>query len=355
MRNNFMHLREHNIAIIATVCVIGLGIAAAVVPTLRAAQSEAVAEAAEEKRWVAVAPGRVEPLSGQIKITAPAPAMIGEVLVKANDKVFAGEALVHLTDDEVSARFATAEAQVALRRRARDDESASFTAGTRRKAEDAVAEAEKAVRDAQATVDRIATERRAGRRSDAELETARTALSQAQDRVQQQKAELRRIVADPKTPLPNNAEGQLNIARSELQGAAAALQKLTIRAPRAGEVLQVNAKAGELASPSAPQPLLILGDVSALRVHAELDERDLGNVKVGQPVIVRADAFGNREFAGKVSFIAPLVERGRLSARGQNSQTDIDVIEVQVDLTDPGPLTVGMKVDVYFRPDRGQS
>ena len=130
---------------------------------------------------------------------------------------------------------------------------------------------------------------------------------------------------------------------------------MTIRAPHAGEVLQVNAKAGELASPSATQPLLILGDVSALRVRAELDERDLGNVKVGQAVIVHADAFGSREFAGKVSFIAPLVERGRLSARGQNSQTDIDVVEVQVDLTDPGPLTVGMKVDVYFRPDRGQS
>ena len=117
-----MNLPKHNnLIIVAAVCVIGLGIAAAVVPTLRAAQSNAVADAAEEKRWVAVAPGRVEPLSGQIKITAPAPAMIGEVLAKANDKVFAGEALVRLTDDEVSARFATAEAQVALRRRVRDD------------------------------------------------------------------------------------------------------------------------------------------------------------------------------------------------------------------------------------------
>jgi len=29
------------------------------------------------------------------------------------------------------------------------------------------------------------------------------------------------------------------------------------------------------------QPLLVIGDVSALRVRAELDERDLGDVKVG--------------------------------------------------------------------------
>jgi HlyD family secretion protein len=29
--------------------------------------------------------------------------------------------------------------------------------------------------------------------------------------------------------------------------------------------------------------------------------------------------------------------------------TDVNVVEVVIDLTEPGPLTVGMKVDVYFR------
>jgi HlyD family secretion protein len=31
--------------------------------------------------------------------------------------------------------------------------------------------------------------------------------------------------------------------------------------------------------------------------------------------------------------------------------TDVDVVEVLVDLGEPGPLAVGMKVDVYFRQD----
>jgi HlyD family secretion protein len=31
--------------------------------------------------------------------------------------------------------------------------------------------------------------------------------------------------------------------------------------------------------------------------------------------------------------------------------TDIDVVEVLIDLAEPGPLAVGMKVDVYFRQD----
>ena len=67
-----------------------------------------------------------------------------------------------------------------------------------------------------------------------------------------------------------------------------------------------------------------------------------------------AAAFRGREFGGNVSFIAPLVEPGRINARGQRSSTDVDVVEVLVDLVEPDVLAVGMKVDVYFRPDAPQ-
>ena len=96
-----------------------------------------------------------------------------------------------------------------------------------------------------------------------------------------------------------------------------------------------------------------MGDTSALRVRAELDERDFGEIKVGQAVSVRPDAFRGREFPGKVAFIAPLVEPSR-SGRGQRNQTDVDIVEVLVDLTEPGPLSVGMKADVYFRRETAQ-
>ena len=82
------------------------------------------ADAPDDKRWQAVAPGRVEPCSGEVKIAAPVIGLVGEVLVKANDKVFAGEPLIRLDDGEAQARLATAEAQIALRERVRDDETA---------------------------------------------------------------------------------------------------------------------------------------------------------------------------------------------------------------------------------------
>jgi HlyD family secretion protein len=335
-------------------CVGGLAAAVAVlVPIIRAEEAGRASrvEAPDDKRWQAVAPGRVEPLSGEVKIAPSIIGVVGEVLVKANDKVFAGEPLVRLIDGEAQARLATAEAQIALRRRARNDESPSSRASTRRKAEDGVADAEKALVDAQAGVDKAAIERRAGRGSDADVDAARAALLRAQDRLKQQKAELRRVEADTNTPLPTQVEGQLNVARTELAAAQAAIDKMTIRAPIGGTVLQVNIKAGELASPSGTQPMVLLGDVSTLRVRAELDERDFGEIKIGQPALVRAAAFRGRDFAGKVVFIAPIVEPGRINSRGQRSVTDVDVVEVLIDLAEPDALAVGMKVDVYFRPD----
>jgi HlyD family secretion protein len=329
-------------------------------------------EAPDAKRWQTVAPGRVEPVSGSIKIAAPVMGVIAQVLVKVNDKVSAGEPLIRLVDTEARARLAAAEAQVAFRLRARNEESTppapvrpapaapprrrgepadSDKAATRRRAEDAVADADKAVVEAQAAFDKAAVDRRAGAGSDATLEAARAALVRAQNRQQQQKAELRRIEADPGTPLPTFADGQVNVARAEAAAAAAAIAQLTIRAPISGTVLQTNAKPGELAGPSNAQPLLIIGDVSTLRVRAELDERDLGEIKIGQPAVIRTDAFRGRDFAGNVSFIAPIVEQGRISGRGQRNVTDVDVVEVLVDLAQPDPLAVGMKVDVYFKPD----
>jgi HlyD family secretion protein len=347
-------MQRSRIVLLLALCGAALATTLAVLaPRMHAEEaSRAVrADAGDDKRWQAVAPGRVEPTSGEIKIGASIVGVIAEVLVKANDKVLAGEPLVRLIDNEAQARLATVEAQIALRRRLRNDENPSARAATRRRAEDAVADADKGVLEAQATLDRAAIERRAGRGSDADVDAARTSLTRAQDRLKQQKAELRRVEADTNTPLPSQNEGQLNIARTELTAAQAAVDKMTIRAPIAGTILQVNARSGELASPSGGQPLIVLGDVSKLRVRAELDERDFGEIKIGQPVLARAAAFRGREFAGKVAFIAPIIEPGRINSRGQRNMTDVDVIEVLIDLAEPDPLAVGMKVDVYFRSD----
>ena len=59
------------------------------------------AETPPEKRWQAVAPGRIEACSGQIKVATAVVGVVQKVLVKTNDKVFAGEPLIQLADEEL--------------------------------------------------------------------------------------------------------------------------------------------------------------------------------------------------------------------------------------------------------------
>ncbi len=162
------------------------------------------------------------------------------------------------------------------------------------------------------------------------------------------KQQLRAIDA----PLPTPNEAQTASARGDVAFARVNLEKLKIRAPIDGTVLQLNINPGELAAPSALQPLLSIANLATLNVRAELDERDISEIKVGQAATVRAAAFPGKEFAGTVASIAPLVEPSRLGSRGPNSRADVDAVEVVVKLAQPGLLTAGMKVDVYFGQDK---
>jgi HlyD family secretion protein len=315
--------------------------AALVAPTGRAQD--------KSEGWAAVAPGLVEPRSGEIRIFAPVIGRIGEVPVAVNDQVLADEPLVRLDDEEARARVAAQRAEVAVRERERNEKSAG-KAASRRKAEDAVADAEDALEDARAAFDNAAITKRAGKGSDVTVSNARAAWTSAQDNLLHQREELQRVENESETPLPTQSEGQLDVARSELRASIAELQKLIVRAPAASTVLQVNAKVGELAAPSSAQPLILLGDLSKLRVRAELDEQDVGKIKQGDKAVVRAGAFPGREFSGAVATIAPFVAPGRISPPGSRNLTDVSVTEVMVDLDDAGPLLAGMKVDVYFRP-----
>jgi HlyD family secretion protein len=326
------------------------GVIAVIAPTRDEARHAPMAASAQqnERRWLAVAPGRVEPPSGIIKVAAPTIGIVSKVLVKINDTVFAGEPLILLNDDEIQARYAAAETQAAMRRRLRNEQSASGKAGERRSAEDALADAETAVFDAQNAVDRAAAEWRASGAPTTALTNARTALARAQDELSRRQAQLRTV----ESPLPTPLEAQVATARGDLAFARVNLEKLKIRAPIDGTVLQVNINPGELAAPSALQPLLLIANLSTLNVRAELDERDVNEIKVGQPATIRAAAFPDREFAGTVTSIAPLVEPSRLGGRSQSNRTDVDVVEVIVKLNQPGPLTAGMRVDAYFGQEK---
>jgi HlyD family secretion protein len=344
-----MNMSKRNVAIATVVAAaVSAGAITLLVPDgegLSPATRAAFAQQ-NEKRWLAVAPGRVEPPSGIIKVAAPTVGVVSKVLVKAGDTVFAGEPMVLLNDDDVQARYMAAETSAAMRKRLRDEQSVTGKAADRRRAEDAIATAETAVFDAQAAVDSAAVGVRTNGASGVDLADARAALTRAKNELANRQAAYRGIDA----PLPTPNEAQTVSARGDLAFTRANLEKLRIRAPIDGTVLQINIHPGELATPTALQPVLLMANLSTLNVRAELDERDVAEIKVGQAASIRAPAYADKEFSGTVMSIAPLVEPSRLSSRGTGNRADVDAVEVVVKLAQPGPLTTGMKVDVYFAP-----
>lgn len=300
--------------------------------------------------WAASAPGRVEPMGGETRISAQAPGRISEVLVGVNDKVAAGDLLVRLADEELVARVHAARAEAAVRKRDRDNETVGKAAQDRRTAEDNLANAERQLAVARGELDRALMTRRSATISPADIDKARDAVKKGNEQFELMRTNLRRAMATD-TPAQTRLEAGLAAARAELSIAEAALERARIRAASDGTVLQINARVGETAAPSPESPLVVVGDVSSLRVRAEFEERDIGKVRLGQIAVVRSDAFPGKDFEGKVSSLAQSLGPTRLGQRGPRRPTDVDVLEVLIDLTGQPPLLPGMRVDVFLKAE----
>jgi HlyD family secretion protein len=310
--------------------------------------------AAMKSSWAASAAGRVEPMGGEIRIAAPMPGRIAEVLVALNDKVVAGDPLVRLDDEELIGRVNAALAEAAIRKRERDngEMSTGKPAQDRRSAEDQVATTERQLVQAREEFDRAYKARRSGQGGpDADVEKNRDGVNKAKERLEQARTSLRKALAADGLPAPSRLEVALTVARAELTAAEAALERTRIRAPSPGTALQVTAKPGEVVAPSPENVLVVLGDLTSLRVRAEIEERDIGKLRVGQAAIIRSDAFPGKDFDGKVASLGQALGPSRIGQRGPRKPTDVDTLEIMIDLVGQPPLLPGMRVDVYLKPD----
>ncbi len=301
--------------------------------------------------WAASATGRVEPESGEAQINSEVPGRIEDIAVKLNDNVKAGDLLIRLDDNVALTKVAAAAAEANMRERQRNDENVRGLAQERRNAEDAVATAERTLFGARQAFDDALQEKRAANGTDEAVTTARTNLEDAKKKLSDERANLASVNAKAGMPLPTALESALAVARAHLSAAELGVEKTRIRAPFDGSILNVTAKDGEVVVPTPENTLLIFGDLSALKVRAEVEERDAAKIRVGQRVVVRADAFPNQDFEGRVTSIAQSLSAPRIATRGPRRPNDVEVLEAVIDLDGRPPLLTGMRVDVFFKND----
>src|SRR5262245_52520947 len=165
-----------NMLIVAAILALGVGYyvpqtfsAKPALDTVKTASDSTRPKPATKNGWAASAAGRVEPMGGEIRIAAPMPGRIAEVLVALNDKVVAGDPLVRLDDEELIGRVNAALAEATIRKRERDngEMSTGKSAQDRRSSEDQVASAERQLVQAREEFDRAykarSEERRVGK------------------------------------------------------------------------------------------------------------------------------------------------------------------------------------------------
>ena len=133
-----------------------------------------------------------------------------------------------------------------------------------------------------------------------------------------------------------NIQNDLRRAQIELDNAKAALADYTITSPIAGTVIEKKFNQGDtIDSNNNASEMAVIYDMSKLEFVMNVDELDIGLIKVGQPVQVVADALGGQEFTGYVS---------KISIKG-NSNNGVTTYPITVTMDEFGALLPGMNVN----------
>lgn len=147
-------------------------------------------------------------------------------------------------------------------------------------------------------------------------------------------SELERVKAGPTDVQIETAAIGIRQAESQLERAAADLERRTLTAPIEGVISAVNVESGALVGPGVPA--VTVTDVSPLLLTVQVDEIDIGLVEEGLPVRVSVDALPDVNFDATVADIASV---------GQN-QEGIVTYDVSLDLGEVDPrVRVGMTAE----------
>jgi HlyD family secretion protein len=234
---------------------------------------------------------------------------VAQVQAQEGQAVRAGQVLLRLDDAEWRAALAQAEAAVRQAQAA----LAGLRAGGRDTADAGVAQAEAQRAAAEAELRRTRELVARGFLSPAREDEAERAAAVA--RAQHAAAAAQRRALDASGSDTAQAEAQLSLARASAEAARARLSQAAVTAPADARVLLRQVEPGQIVQPG--RALLTLALDGPTELLAQVDERFLEELAVGQTAVVRADAFPAQRFEAVLQRIASLVDaqRGSIELR----------------------------------------
>ncbi len=294
------------------------------------------------------APGLVEPIGEEREIGSQVIGIIREMRVEENDTVVADQIIAVVDNNEQLARLASARAELALRQAELDRVDNGARPEERREARAALKETEANLDLARREYERKAPLLKSGTLTQEALDQATSTLNATEAHRAVMTERLAVMEAGSRQEDVDAARAQAARAEADVALAQALLDKTFIRSPVTGAVLRRYRAAGEAVGNMPPTPIAVVGDLSSLRVRAEVDETDVGRVGAGQRVEVTAEAFPDQKFGGTVYRVSSRLGGKMVKTGRPADRVDTKVLQVLIDLDTGTKLPIGLRVDAFF-------
>ncbi|HEX5734212.1 MAG TPA: HlyD family efflux transporter periplasmic adaptor subunit [Blastocatellia bacterium] len=327
-----------------------IGVAAAFFLFSRGGGSQAgsVVLAETERSSLIAAPGRVEPISEEIRISSEIGGKLRRVPVEEGDSVRKGQVVAVLENDDYRARVASAEARVAERKAALRRTINGARDQERREAWEAVEEARAVLENARAEAERRVSLYEKGVIAREESDRAEREQKVAEARYERELQRHRIVDDQTREEDIAKAKAEVALAEAELDEARARLEKSFIKSPIDGAVLRKHLKEGESVSDMRDTPIVTVANTSVLRVRVDVDETDVSKIRIDQRAYVVADAYGEKKFWGRVVRIGQMLGKKNIRTDEPTERVDTKILETLIELDSSSDLPTGLRVDAFI-------
>ena len=241
-----------------------------------------------------VATGRVVAVSNT-DIGSEISGVVLERRVAEGEQVAAGDLLLVLSSDDVAAQVRQAEAELA-----------ELISSTRPQAVVDLTNAKVALAQADRNVERRRELAAISAISDEEMEQAIQAQAQARNNLENARLRANAL---------SSGGVEEDLLRARIAALQAQLNKAQVRSKVSGTILTRNVEVGDLVQPG--QSLFTIALDGKTEIRVPLDERNLSRLALQQPAVAIADAYPDKPFPVRISFIAPSIDpqRGTVEVR----------------------------------------
>jgi multidrug resistance efflux pump len=249
----------------------------------------------------------------QIQVSPKVGGMVQELYFKEGDVVKEGTVLAKLED--VNYRADRDRAQATL-----DEAQKNLNVLTKYRQQE-IDQAKAKWEEADAQRVQLDIDRRRSQRlrngsalADRDYEQADSAYQAMDRRSKYLRLDYELLVKGPRDIQIQAAQARVRQAQADLDRLQWQLDQCTIKAPVTGIILTKKAEKYNIVNPVAfnvSANLCEMADLSDLEVDLSIQEREVAKVEVGQPCVIRPEAFAGREYQGSVSRVMPVADRSK--------------------------------------------